>query len=116
MEDILSRIAAFARDAAPATPPVQTTSTTTKCPTSTDFVKTAVVELSSLDCLQTRVSVKSALLCFSKDRPFQLEQFLISSKSFLSLGENASKIFVLYSPGRYFPPIATSMQFSLRST
>jgi hypothetical protein len=45
------------------------------------------------------VSVKIGLLCFSKDRPFQLEQLLISSKRFLKAGMDDITIIVLYSPG-----------------
>ena len=39
------------------------------------------------------------ILCFSKDRPFQLEQFLISTTEFIDSGEHSTKIVVLYSPG-----------------
>jgi hypothetical protein len=47
----------------------------------------------------TAVSTKIGLLCFSKDRPFQLEQLLISSKHFLKARKDDITIIVLYSPG-----------------
>lgn len=112
MDDILSRIASFARNS----PPVQTTSAATKNPASPKFIETAVCQQNSPDRLQTAVSAhfsKSVLLCFSKDRPYQLEQYLISSKTFLSLDKIALKIFVLYSPGKFPSLIVTSTQFYL---
>jgi hypothetical protein len=99
MDDILSRIASFARNV----PAVQTVSSAAKCPTPTDLIEAIVSPRISPDRLKERVSVhntKAALLCFSKDRPYQLEQFLISAKLFLSPDKSALKIFVLYSPGR----------------
>lgn len=104
MDDILSRIASFARNV----PPVQT------APTRTDLIEAIVSPRISPDRLKERVNVhntKAALLCFSKDRPYQLEQFLISAKLFLSPDESALKIFVLYSPGRLAPLVAYSSVF-----
>lgn len=114
MDDILSRIASFARNP----PPVRTTAAATKCPASSTFIETTICQGNNPDRPQTAASShfsKSALLCFSKDRPYQLEQFLISSKMFLSLDKIALKIFVLYSPGRFPPLIVTSAQFYLWS-
>ena len=107
MDDILSRIASFARNV----PPVQTASSATKCPARTDFIETIMSPRISPDSLKERVSVhytKAALLCFSKDRPYQLEQFLISANLFLSPDESALKIFVLYSPGRLSHPLSSN--------
>ena len=112
MDDILSRIASFARNP----PLVQTVSAATKCPASSNFIKTTICQENNPNRLQTAASShfsKSALLCFSKDRPYQLEQFLISSKTFLSLDKIALQIFVLYSPGRFPPLFVTSSQFYL---
>lgn len=110
MDDILSRIASFARNV----PPVQTASSAAKCPTRTDLIQAIVSPRISPDCLKERVNVqytKAAVLCFSKDRPYQLEQFLISAKLFLSPDQSALKIFVLYSPGRLSHPVAYSSVF-----
>lgn len=41
------------------------------------------------------------ILCFSKDRPFQLEQFLISKKRHVENAGSQVKIIVLFSPGNY---------------
>jgi hypothetical protein len=111
MDDILSRIASFARNV----PPVQTASSATKCPARTDFIETIVSPRISPDRLKEGVSVhytNAALLCFSKDRPYQLEQFLISAELFLSSDKSALKIFVLYSPGRLPPPVAYRSVFN----
>ena len=41
------------------------------------------------------------VLCFSKDRPFQLEQFLTSASSYIAFERRQIKIVVLYSPGSF---------------
>ena len=51
----------------------------------------------------TVFSTEIGLLCFSKNRPFQLEQLLISIKSFIGTKENDITIIVLYSPGNDVP-------------
>ena len=57
------------------------------------------------------------VLCFSKDRPFQLEQFLTSASSFIAVKRRQIKIVVLYSPGSFqsitcFTCVATFVGFA----
>ena len=90
----MARIALFAGNGVPAVSGFQ--------------VKSSLVSLEQApriyDVVDSENSVEShpnevGILCFSKDRPFQLEQFLISTEEFLLSAENTLRILVLFSPG-----------------
>jgi hypothetical protein len=89
MDDILSRIASYAGVQQQVLLPAVPISVENKVETTgTDIVGH-----------QKRVSIKIGLLCFSKNRPFQLEQLLLSIKRFLRPRKDDITIIILYSPG-----------------
>jgi hypothetical protein len=91
MDDILLRIASFAGNQEPQAK----TAATEK---DLDIKKESYGHLKTC-CNVTSSNETLGILCFSKDRPFQLEQFLISTEKFVQSTANTVKIIVLFSPG-----------------
>lgn len=88
MDDILSRIASYAGVQQQVLLPAVPISVENKVETTgTDIVG------------HQKSSIKIGLLCFSKNRPFQLEQLLLSIKRFLRPRKDDITIIILYSPG-----------------
>lgn len=94
MDAILARIAMFAGDAKPlkvseAHSAPQISLTSTKSSNDDEYFERS----------GGAPSKEVGILCFSKDRPFQLEQFLTSTEKFVQSTEATASLIVLYSPG-----------------
>ena len=95
MDEILARIALFSGSKS-VIPSAQKTVKATE--------KLSARQITEDSHRSRRVNTESngvGVLCFSKDRPFQLEQFLISSSSFIAVERRQIKVVVLYSPGSF---------------
>ena len=94
MDNILARIALFAGNGVPVELGSQAKSSCVSLQQATR-IDDVGHPANSVRTIPNEVGI----LCFSKDRPFQLEQFLISTEEFILSTKNSLKILVLFSPG-----------------